>query len=241
MDPHRIDTLARALGTTSTRRMVVGGLLSSLSLPFLPARAGAGKRRRQRETRDAGPGSVAAEKKHKKRKKHKTSVPPPAPACVPACGSKVCGADGCGGTCGACPGSQVCQNGGCGAICTPDCSGRNCGDDGCGGTCGECAGVNVCRNGTCASSSAGTCTQGHDYCLGDPGGNAPSRTCGSGHCTCHVRIIEPSPFCGTGMLCGCPSDAYCEEHAGPGSVCVVCTHCVGETVNTGCVSPCSVQ
>jgi len=34
-------------------------------------------------------------------------------SCIPACGGKQCGADGCGGTCGTCTGGKVCVNGLC--------------------------------------------------------------------------------------------------------------------------------
>ena len=45
---------------------------------------------------------------------------------------RTCGADGCGGTCGACQEGQICQEGTC-VACTPRCEGKQCGeDDGCG-------------------------------------------------------------------------------------------------------------
>ena len=59
--------------------------------------------------------------------------------CVPQCEGKQCGPDGCGGTCGTCTGTDVCneQTGQCGP-CQPNCEGKECGDDGCGGECGTC-------------------------------------------------------------------------------------------------------
>lgn len=59
--------------------------------------------------------------------------------CEPDCTGKQCGSDGCGGSCGACSGSAMCQNGQC-TQCTPRCIGE-CGPDGCGQSCG------TCRNG----------------------------------------------------------------------------------------------
>ena len=61
-------------------------------------------------------------------------------ACAPECGSKECGDDGCGGTCGECPqAAPVCSDDQlCEAECVAQCDGLECGDDGCGGTCGEC-------------------------------------------------------------------------------------------------------
>ena len=73
--------------------------------------------------------------------------------CIPACGNKECGDDGCGGICGSCD-YGTCQNGIC--ECTTNCAGKECGSDGCGGTCGSC-GNQVCAwNGKCYAS----CTPG---------------------------------------------------------------------------------
>jgi hypothetical protein len=68
-----------------------------------------------------------------------TCVKPP--ACVPSCGGRECGPDGCGGSCGYCQVNETCNtNGICIKVttCTPNCSGKQCGDDGCGGDCGTC-------------------------------------------------------------------------------------------------------
>lgn len=95
-----------------------------------------------------------------------TPVQPPedttdAPAdvtCQPDCADKVCGDDGCGGSCGECPAGTGCQEGVCGCefvacgelccpegqacfedvCCTPDCTDKECGDNGCGGLCNGC-------------------------------------------------------------------------------------------------------
>ncbi len=67
--------------------------------------------------------------------------------CTPNCAGKECGFDGCQGTCGACPGDDVCVTGQC---CTPDCQGKDCGTNGCGGSCGACGADHVCNaNGVC--------------------------------------------------------------------------------------------
>lgn len=61
----------------------------------------------------------AAGRRKKKRKK-------PSPRCLPACGGRNCGDDGCGRTCGVCTGGQSCLGG----VCTcPS------GQDFCGGLC----------------------------------------------------------------------------------------------------------
>jgi agmatine/peptidylarginine deiminase len=75
--------------------------------------------------------------------------------CEASCTGKVCGDDGCGGSCGTCGAGQACQGGQC-VACTADCTGKVCGDDGCGGSCGTCGDTEVC-------SDAGQCT---DPCQG---------------------------------------------------------------------------
>ena len=73
--------------------------------------------------------------------------------CAPQCTGKVCGDDGCGGTCGACPSSFVCVAGQC--VCSPNCAGKECGPDGCGGECGLCAQVEDCEDGQCICTNDG--------------------------------------------------------------------------------------
>ncbi len=77
--------------------------------------------------------------------------------CVPDCSGRVCGSDGCGGSCGTCKANEVCQGGAC--LCVPNCTGRDCGPDGCGGTCkpGCATGVPCLDTGKCAQS--GPCTK----------------------------------------------------------------------------------
>ena len=78
-------------------------------------------------------------------------------ACEPDCKNKLCGSDGCGGSCAGagftlpegCPTDfvnnqyvpEVCIAGRC---CRPDCGNRDCGSDGCGGQCGTCGADEVC-------------------------------------------------------------------------------------------------
>ena len=70
--------------------------------------------------------------------------------CVSDCTDKECGDDGCGNSCGQCPGGgqAQCQDGSC--ICLPDCTAKDCGDDGCEGSCGLCDPGLVCSQGKCA-------------------------------------------------------------------------------------------
>ena len=84
-------------------------------------------------------------------------------ACPFLCGceGKMCGDDGCGGSCGtckACDGSDTaaCDAGTCPVLCCPACGDRVCGDDGCGGTCGTCGDGLLCdpSNGACVTPCA---------------------------------------------------------------------------------------
>ena len=78
--------------------------------------------------------------------------------CEPQCANKECGTDGCGGSCGSCPGGWSCSNGKCVNNCVPNCTGKLCGDDGCGGTCGQCAAGEACQAGKCVGQA--------DPCMG---------------------------------------------------------------------------
>ena len=74
--------------------------------------------------------------------------------CLADCEGKVCGDDGCGGSCGECTGPQeLCDSGAC--VCQPVCDGLDCGEDGCGGSCGECQGEwSSCEVGVCIETCA---------------------------------------------------------------------------------------
>jgi hypothetical protein len=113
------------------------------------------------------------------------------PECEPACEGRQCGDDGCGGTCGTCPDSEVCsaeflcEPAGC----SPTCQGRECGDDGCGGTCGACAEGQACSaagrcEAACTPSCEGRCC-GDDGCGGTcPDVCGPEQECVPDSCTC---------------------------------------------------------
>jgi len=66
--------------------------------------------------------------------------------CVPNCDGKVCGSDGCGGSCGDCDAAApfCTDDGQCTDQCTPTCGNRQCGPDGCGGSCGTCGDDESC-------------------------------------------------------------------------------------------------
>jgi len=65
---------------------------------------------------------------------------------APDCGERVCGDDGCGGSCGTCPGGFHCVEGACEAC---SCEGKSCGDDGCGVSCGSCDDGDPCTGDRC--------------------------------------------------------------------------------------------
>jgi MYXO-CTERM domain-containing protein len=70
--------------------------------------------------------------------------------CIPDCDGKVCGPDGCGGTCGECDEGFYCSGvGQCTDECLGSCNGKECGDDGCGESCGSCDGGFHCSQGQC--------------------------------------------------------------------------------------------
>jgi hypothetical protein len=111
--------------------------------------------------------------------------------CSPNCTGKECGADGCGSTCGTCPGGLSCNAQGiCSNACITSCTGKECGADGCGGECGICApGFKCTPAGLCVNSSGCTpqCSGkdcGSDSCGGSCGQCANGQSCdASGHCT----------------------------------------------------------
>ena len=99
---------------------------------------------------------------------------PAAPECLPQCDGKVCGTDGCGGTCGECPPGALCSRFGGGCIaCT--CNGLECGDDGCGGDCGTCDEGLSCYDGRCMPPGCG------------PGAGPACQGCGCESCVCEAR------------------------------------------------------
>lgn len=141
--------------------------------------------------------------------------------CVPSCGGKQCGPDGCGGNCGVCQDGWDCNDGVC--QCAPQCGGKECGNDGCGGSCGQCEDGLFCNwNGLCdctldclgrdcgsdgCGGSCGTCSA-DAYC--SPGGNCIPFVCQPGSVACDgdIKMICNSDgewtslgACATGSFC----------------------------------------
>ena len=111
--------------------------------------------------------------------------------CTPTCSSsyyvKNCGDDGCGGSCGTCPGGQACSGGFC--KCTPVCTGKQCGSDGCGGSCGTCLYGKCGSNGKCI-----TCLTALDCGTGE--------TCNSsGECVQQYQTCQTNSDCPYSYIC----------------------------------------
>ena len=121
--------------------------------------------------------------------------------CSPSCSGKECGADGCGGSCGQCPGAQYqCNNGKC--LCTPNCSGKECGPDGCGGQCGTCGQYAHCSGGNCVCDDTAC---GIACC-------APGQTCFQGQCCAPSCWGKECGSDGCGGQCGtCGADSSCQN------------------------------
>ena len=144
------------------------------------------------------------------------------PACLPMCGTKTCGDDGCGGSCGSCldPAKPVCLAGECTA-CVASCGGANCGPDGCGGNCGNCESGTYCLAGICGfappeASCKGLCggvAQGGCSCKGDCEGLGTccidfADTCGCVP-SCDGKTCGPD---GCGGSCGgCKTGSLCQS------------------------------
>jgi hypothetical protein len=124
--------------------------------------------------------------------------------CLPSCDGKLCGDDGCGGSCGECQGGAVCADHQCVATCTPECAETAaCGDDGCGGSCGACTSDDPCVEAVCDGATcvlADTDCDDQDPCTVD--------TCGDGGCAYEEAPCDDQNPCTT-ETCGddgCVSD-----------------------------------
>jgi hypothetical protein len=120
--------------------------------------------------------------------------------CTPSCSGKACGDDGCGGSCGTCPGTQSCVSGQC--QCVPTCGARSCGSNGCGGSCGTCASTETCSSAgycVCTPNCSGK-SCGADGCGGSCGSCGIGTTCSGSSCVAN----ECDPIANTG--CASPNE-----------------------------------
>ena len=129
----------------------------------------------------------------------------PFECCLPHCVGKKCGPDGCGGSCGGCPGGLECNDAGkCEEPCIPDCDDKNCGPDGCEGLCGDCEEGWECLDGVCELICYPNCsdekTCGEDGCGG---------SCGA--CDGECLDIAYGRHCSKPCvdLVDCPADLFC--------------------------------
>jgi formylglycine-generating enzyme required for sulfatase activity len=169
--------------------------------------------------------------------------------CVPACGGKTCGDDGCGGSCGSCQAGAICLTDRC--VCLSQdhfvCSGSavywadSCGVPG--------AKVSDCPYG-CAGGECLACSPscvgkacGSDGCGGSCGGCVDGKVCSGGQCLClaqdHVVCSGAAVYwadsCGAlgAKLVDCPYGCQ-------GGACKPCQpSCAGKACgDDGCGSPC---
>jgi MYXO-CTERM domain-containing protein len=117
-------------------------------------------------------------------------------SCVPDCASKLCGDDGCGGSCGTCPENFVCTVGQCLQNCTPDCQGKDCGSNGCGGNCGTCTAPGFC-SGAGLCSNKGSCQGVCDHSFPDWG------------CFCDEQCVGYNDCC-EDICQACPQLSHCD-------------------------------
>ncbi|MGC4120784.1 MAG: triacylglycerol lipase [Myxococcales bacterium] len=146
-------------------------------------------------------------------------------ACAPHCAGRLCGDDGCGGRCGACPSGSACEPlaGTCRAA---DCAGKACGPNGIGGSCGTCAAPARCdlTSGTCLTPDCAGKACGPDG-TGSSCGECPAgKLCDpAGQCVdCIPRCGGSCGDDGCGGVCGscedgefCTEAAVCEKAGGP--------------------------
>jgi len=121
----------------------------------------------------------------------------------PGCGTKECGFDDQGNSCGTCPQGFYCSwEGKCESEepCTPDCSGKQCGDDGCGEACGTCPVGLICtETGQCASPYADDdVTSGQD---GECYPDCTTKACGPDGCGGNCGVCPESSGCNPLGMC----------------------------------------
>jgi hypothetical protein len=133
------------------------------------------------------------------------TLTPLTPGCTPNCDRKVCGPDGCGGSCGTCGAGLVCATGQCASSCPG-------GQKVCGGTC-------IPNNQCCTNSD---CPQGTPQCCGGACVNVLTdvRNCGSCGAACLFNEVCTSGAClciaGGGTCSTTPGTNCCNDPEGCG-------------------------
>ena len=226
MDAHRFDALARTLTTAGSRRRALNGLLSGTLGLVLTAST----------VEDVAAKKPCPPCKKRKQGKCKKKLPDGSPcsggtcqsgSCVAAgcernCDRKICGSDGCGGSCGTCVAPETCQNGDC--RCTRNCAPDGCGPDGCGGFCGS------CNDGTCTPSGVCTCVIGTELCKGSCVDTCDvESTRNPDNCRCCVLNGESGYDSQTSCVAGCCSEKCDPDPSRPGQ-----WKCVGQPGGQPC-------
>jgi hypothetical protein len=197
MDSTHFDRLTRSLAVAASRRGVLAGLTSSLLVVLPLARVSQEVEARKKKR-----------KNKRKKKRSAVALPPPTPGCTPNCQRKICGDDGCGGSCGDCTAPETCQGGICECVpespattCAPGCGARtnNCGQAvNC--PCGS--GQQCLANGSCAvtCTSNTQCQPKCAVCMPDLEGQ--QKTCiGYGPPCSTLQTCTRTRDCPQGTLC----------------------------------------
>ena len=241
MDGSHFDTLIKTLALTRlTRAQVLRGLATSVAalagVTLVGETSTARKKKGERERKvcvcgaDGTVGSchtktVKADKVKKLLRRNpcaakgkcqgRNPCAPQTPAgCTPSCERKICGDDGCGGSCGICGTEQVCASGRCVANCPA-------GQKVCAGTCiphDQCCGnaeclpdAPRCCRGACMASTR--CCTDTDC--------APNEACNNGRCVCAPEFGS----CGAQRFCN-RDTLRCEACRGTGGSCFAGTNVI---------------
>jgi hypothetical protein len=168
-------------------------------------------------------------------------------SCVSECTKRICGSDGCGGSCGTCalPAScdddsgtcQECAGENCG--CMPNCQRKVCGSDGCGGSCGTCDedGEQCAEDGHCRRTTCGNdVLEGGEECDGGENCTDDCRRFNNAEITCFsgpssADQIEGCKRCAC-LKCTQPTlDCYLSGEAVRDAACRIISEC---GVEQGC-------
>jgi hypothetical protein len=216
----QFDELLRTFASGLSRRATISAALSGLFASGLLAL----------RSDDAGAKKKRKKKKKRKNKNTQASPPPPPPPCVGSCARKACGDDGCGGSCGTCPGDKECVDGGCN--CPQDapfeCPGDVCFSD------SECCVTEGCFGGQ-------ECVEGICLCPGAAAINCNEVCCDGDTEVCKVEVIagDVVASCQPGS---CPPTDFCPDRETEQFVCAndpervcVCTSTTDQIPGRVCV------
>jgi hypothetical protein len=214
MDGSHFDALSRALAAGHPRRRLMrllSRLLLSGPLTLGTLAESTAKHKHKHKHR------------HKKRKKKQRKRRAPPLGCIANCDRRICGSDGCGGSCGACGSGRQC----CSGECIP--AGQCCN--------GSCGGGLTCCAGICADLATNPA-----HC-GACGRSCRSFACLNGACTCSGTTDCPATCVCIRRQQGFPS--ACAASAAIGAIicdedldCNVGSVCANSTPAT-CSQPCS--